>query len=74
MAIRTRSSGRTQLSVRLPSDIREKLVTLSRVGRQPQCRPIVDSVECYLRDLTDAEQRQAASLARRGAAARADDE
>jgi hypothetical protein len=58
-----------QLSVRLPRDIREKLVILSRV-RRPQWRLIVDSVECYLRDLPDAERRQIAALARRGAAAK----
>jgi hypothetical protein len=60
-----------QLSVRLPRDVREKLVILSRVRRQPQWRLIVDSVECYLRDLPDAERRQIAALARRGGAAKA---
>jgi hypothetical protein len=59
-----------QLSVRLPRDIREKLVILSRLRRLPQWRLVVDSLECYLRDLPDAERRRVASLARRGAASR----
>jgi hypothetical protein len=60
-----------QLSVRLPRDIREKLVILSRLRRLPQWRLIVDSVECYLRNLPDAERRRVASLARRGSTSRA---
>jgi predicted DNA-binding protein len=40
-----------QVSFRLPKDSRDKLVALSKVRKQPQWRLIVDSVECYLRDL-----------------------
>lgn len=45
-----------QLSVRLPSDTRDKLIALSSLLQQPQWRLIVDSVECYLRDLPKHEQ------------------
>jgi hypothetical protein len=40
-----------QVSFRLPKESRDKLVALSQVRKQPQWRLIVDSVECYLRDL-----------------------
>jgi hypothetical protein len=47
-----------QISVRLPTHARDKLLVLSRLRRQPQWRLIVDSVECYLRDLSVDERRQ----------------
>ena len=47
-----------QVSVRLPTDARDKLLALSRLRKQPQWRLIVDSVECYLRDLPPDERRQ----------------
>ena len=37
---------------------RNKLVALSKVRKQPQWRLIVDSVECYLRDLPRSERAQ----------------
>jgi hypothetical protein len=40
-----------QVSFRLPKESRDKLVALSKVRKQPQWRLIVDSVECYLRNL-----------------------
>ena len=47
-----------QVSFRLPKLSRDKLVALSRVRKQPQWRLIVESVECYLRDLPRQEQAQ----------------
>jgi hypothetical protein len=51
-----------QVSVRLPKDSRDKLVALSEVRKQPQWRLIVDSVECYLRDLPRRERALIASI------------
>ena len=47
-----------QLSVRLPAEARDKLLVLSVLRGQPQWRLIVESVECYLRDLSTDERRQ----------------
>ena len=47
-----------QVSFRLPKPSRDKLLALSKVRKQPQWRLIVDSVECYLRDLPRHEQAQ----------------
>jgi hypothetical protein len=47
-----------QVSFRLPKDVRDKLVALSRVRKQPQWRLIVESVECFLRDLPRQERSQ----------------
>ena len=47
-----------QVSFRLPTNARDKLVALSKVRKQPQWRLIVESVECYLRDLPRREQAQ----------------
>lgn len=49
-----------QVSFRLPKASRDTLVALSKVRKQPQWRLIVDSVECYLRDLPRNEQAQIA--------------
>jgi len=46
----------------LPTDIRNKLVALSEVRQQPQWRLIVDSLECYLRNLPRHQQTQIAKL------------
>jgi len=46
-----------QVSFRLPKHSRDQLVALSNVRKQPQWRLIVESVECYLRDLPRHEQR-----------------
>jgi hypothetical protein len=51
-----------QVSFRLPRDARNKLVALSKVRKQPQWRLIVDSVECYLRELPRSERMQIARL------------
>jgi hypothetical protein len=51
-----------QVSFRLPKDIRNKLVALSEVRQQPQWRLIVDSLECYLRNLPRHQQTQIAKL------------
>jgi len=45
-----------QVSFRLPKESRDKLVALSQIRKQPQWRLIVDSVECYLRDLPRQER------------------
>lgn len=47
-----------QLSVRLPRKVRDQLVALGELRRQPQWRLIVEAVECYLRDLDADERRQ----------------
>ena len=47
-----------QLSVRLPIEARDKLVVLSQLRGQPQWRLIVDSVECYIRDMPADDRRQ----------------
>jgi predicted DNA-binding protein len=51
-----------QVSFRLPKAARDKLAALSEVREQPQWRLIVESVECYLRDLPRQEQAQIARL------------
>ena len=51
-----------QVSFRLPKEVRDKLVALSKVRKQPQWRLIVESVECYLHDLPRQEQAQIARL------------
>lgn len=40
-----------QVSVRLPTDVRQKLRALVEIRRQPQWRLVVEAVECYLRTL-----------------------
>ncbi len=54
-----------QVSFRLPKEWRDKLIALSEVRKQPQWRLIVESVECYLRDLPRDEQREIARLMNR---------
>jgi predicted DNA-binding protein len=56
-----------QVSFRLPTDARDKLLALSKVRKQPQWRLIVESVECYLRDLPRRDQVQIARLLNRRA-------
>jgi predicted DNA-binding protein len=51
-----------QVSFRLPKDVRNKLVALSKVRKQPQWRLIVDSVERYMRELSRSERAQIARL------------
>ncbi len=54
-----------QVSVRLPREVRDKLIALSRIRKQPQWRLIVDSVECFLRDLPDEERQEIEGAAER---------
>lgn len=54
-----------QVSVRLPVEVRDQLMVLSRMRRQPQWRLIVESVECYLRDLEPAERQELERLLRK---------
>jgi len=51
-----------QVSFRLPTATRHKLVALSKVRQQPQWRLIVESLDCYLRDLPRHERAQIARL------------
>lgn len=51
-----------QVSFRLPESSRDTLVVLSKVRKQPQWRLIVDSLECYLRDLPRQERATIAHL------------
>ena len=45
-----------QVSFRLPTDVRDKLWALGMLRKQPQWRVIVESLDCYLRDLPRREQ------------------
>jgi len=45
-----------QVSFRLPMDVRDRLWALSMVRHQPQWRLIVESLDCYLRNLPRREQ------------------
>ena len=54
-----------QVSFRLPKSSRDKLLALSKVRKQPQWRLVVESVECYLRDLPRAERAQITRLVSR---------
>ena len=51
-----------QVSFRLPNDIRNTLLALSKVRQQPQWRLVVDAVECYLRHLPRQQRVQIATL------------
>jgi predicted DNA-binding protein len=51
-----------QLSIRLPADVRAKLQALSVISGRPQWRLITESIECFLRERPDAEQRMVAEL------------
>jgi hypothetical protein len=54
-----------QVSFRLPKTARDKLVALSKVRNQPQWRLIVESVECFLRDLPPQERARIARMVSR---------
>jgi len=54
-----------QVSFRLPKITRDKLVALSKVRKQPQWRLIVESVECYVREIPHREQAQIARIVSR---------
>ena len=51
-----------QLSIRLPGDVKAKLQALSVITGRPQWRLISDSIECFLKDRPDAEQRMVHEL------------
>jgi predicted DNA-binding protein len=51
-----------QLSIRLPGDVKAKLQALSVITGRPQWRLITDSIECFLKDRPDAEQRMVQEL------------
>ena len=51
-----------QLSIRLPGDVKAKLQALSVITGRPQWRLITDSIECFLKDQPDAEQRMVHEL------------
>ena len=51
-----------QLSIRLPGDVKAKLQALSVITGRPQWRLITDSIECFLKDRPDAEQRMVTEL------------
>jgi predicted DNA-binding protein len=54
-----------QVSFRLPKPTRDKLAALSKVRERPQWRLIVESVDCYLRDLPRHERAEIARMATR---------
>jgi len=51
-----------QLSIRLPADVRAKVQALSVISGQPQWRLITESIECFLRERPEAEQKMVAEL------------
>jgi len=51
-----------QLSIRLPGEMRLKLQALSVVSARPQWRLVIDSIECYLRDLPPDEREKVEEL------------
>jgi predicted transcriptional regulator len=51
-----------QLSIRLPGDVKAKLQALSVITGRPQWRLITDSIECFLNDQSEAEQRMVREL------------
>ena len=54
-----------QLSIRLPGEIKATLQALSVITGRPQWRLISDSIECFLKDRPEAEQRMVNELVRR---------
>jgi len=54
-----------QLSIRLPSEVKARLQALSLIASRPQWRIITDAIDCYLRDLPEAERRMVEDLAGR---------
>jgi hypothetical protein len=38
-----------QLCVRVPPDVRKKLIALSKMQRQPQWRVMIQALDCYVR-------------------------
>jgi len=51
-----------QLSIRLPAEVKAKLQALSTISGRPQWRLITDSIDCFLRQRPEAEQRMVEEL------------
>ena len=51
-----------QLSIRLPAEVKAKLQALSVISGRPQWRLITDSIDCFLRERPEAEQRMVEEL------------
>jgi hypothetical protein len=51
-----------QLSIRLPAEVKTRLQALSVISGRPQWRLITDSIECFLRQRPEAEQRMVEEL------------
>ena len=51
-----------QLSIRLPGDVKAKLQAMSVISGRPQWRLIADSIECFLKEQPEAEQRMVHEL------------
>ena len=51
-----------QVSIRLPADVKAKLQALSVISGRPQWRLIIDSIECFLKQRPEAEQRMVDEL------------
>ena len=51
-----------QLSIRLPGEVKAKLQALSVITGRPQWRLITDSIECFLNDRPEDEQRMVREL------------
>lgn len=51
-----------QLSVRLPGEVKARLQALSVITGRPQWRLITDSVDCFLRQRPENEQRMVEEL------------
>src|ERR1041385_7534237 len=60
-----------QLSIRLPDDVKAKLLAISLVAARPQWRIITEAIDCYLRTRPVGERRKVRELSaharRRGA-------
>jgi hypothetical protein len=54
-----------QVSVRLPDDMRAKLTALAAVTGLSRWRLIMHAIECYIRNLSPAEQRLVSGLSSR---------
>jgi hypothetical protein len=51
-----------QLSIRLPAEVKAKLLALSLIESRPQWRVITDAIDCYARGRSSAERRLIAAL------------
>lgn len=54
-----------QLSIRLPTEVKAKLQALSVISGRPQWRLIIDSIDCFLKQRPEAEQRMVDELVAR---------